>query len=143
MSDKVKKAQKAQMADGARGALGGNYWKARDILNKMNLCTDEVVRFEYLAEGANLTAALTIARDVPLHVHKYHDELIHIFNGSGKFRVGGTYCSIEPGGVIYIPQDTIHGGTPDEELRTLSIYTPRFDIRNPDRIFMDEKGDPV
>ena len=31
----------------------------------------------------------------------------------------------------------------DGEIKILSVYTPKFDIRKPDRIFVDENGKPI
>jgi mannose-6-phosphate isomerase-like protein (cupin superfamily) len=136
--------KKAQSQDGVRGAIGGFLWKADEIIKNETLPKDDMIKFVYLAEGTNLTTNIALGRDlVPLHVHKFHDELIHVIQGSGKLRIGESTYRFEPGCIMYIPQDTVHGGALDEEIKWLSVYTPRFDIRNPDRIFVDENGTPI
>lgn len=144
MSRLAAKVKKAQSQDGHKDVIGGNCWKAQEILRDVTLPSEDIVRFIYLAEGPNLTTDIAIARDyVPLHVHTVHDELIYVLEGTGKFRVGRAHHIFGPGSIIYIPENTVHGGSIDEEIKILSVYTPKFDIRNPDRIFVDENGKPI
>ena len=72
-----------------------------------------------------------------------HDELLYVLEGTGRMRIGESYYDFKPGIILYVPQDTIHGGVINGELRTVSVYTPKFDIRNPDRVFVDEQGNPL
>ena len=141
---KFAKVKKAQTSDGLEGAIGGNFWRVQDVLKNQRLPPDDIVKFIYLAEGPNLTTDIAFARDeVPLHLHRNHDELIHVLEGSGTFRVGKSFYKFGPQSIIYIPEDTVHGGKLDGEIKILSVYTPKFDIRKPDRIFVDENGKPI
>ena len=136
--------KKAQSHDGDKGAIGGNFWKVEDIIRNETLAQGDLIKFVYLVEGSNLTADIALGRDlIPFHVHRFHDELIHVIHGSGKLRVGNENHSFGPGCIVYVPQDTIHGGELYEEIKWLSVYTPRFDMRNPDRIFVDDNGNPL
>src|SRR5205807_732350 len=77
---------------------------------------NDIVKFIYLAEGPNLTTDIAFARDeVPLHLHRNHDELIHVLEGSGTFRVGKSSYKFGPQSIIYIPEDTVHGGRLDDQ----------------------------
>ena len=138
------KVKKAQSVGGGKGTLGGNFWNSQDIIRNARLPKEDIVKFVYLAEGPNLTTDIALARDeVPLHIHKKHDELIYVLEGSGRFRVGSASYDFGPQNIIYIPENTVHGGKLKGEIKILSVYTPRFDIRNPDRIFVDENGKTI
>ena len=140
LSAKVKQA--SELA--ANGSIGGNNSKVNEILESLTLPKDDIASFTYLVEGPNLTASLNLSRSfVPYHIHVHHDELLYVLRGKGDFRIGRDIFNFEPGNVLYVPMNTIHGAKIDSDLKPLSAYTPRFDIRNPDRVFVNEEGTPI
>lgn len=75
-----------------------------------------------------------------MHIHKFNDEMQYYLEGRGKFRIGQEWYSIEPGTVTYIPKGTVHGGPIYEPVTLLAAFTPQFDIKKPDRVFVDGGG---
>ena len=69
----------------------------------------------------------------PLHVHKYHDEIIvwiDIEEGQDH-QVGDTNYKVKNGDIIVVPRGTPHTGRIAGV--AFSIYAPPFDPDNPDR----------
>jgi len=72
---------------------------------------------------------------IPLHIHKYHDEIIQLLEGEGEVVIGDEKRNFKKGDVFFVPKGVPHA------LRfgcvILSIYAPAFDTDNPDRVFLE------
>jgi quercetin dioxygenase-like cupin family protein len=78
-----------------------------------------------------LTANVSILEESgnALHTQKGHDELVLILEGEVDFRVGEETRRVQPGDLVFIAKNTLHGPI----LRTggrfaaLSVFAPVFD----------------
>lgn len=104
---------------------------------------------EKATHGSNLEAGVSISflrqekecavnvvelkKGIPSHRHVSHDEIIQILEGEGKAVIDGEEKQLKPGDVLFCPRNISH--SLHFPVKLLSIYTPSFDPRNPDRIF--------
>ena len=124
MSDKLWSA--AEVIEKARGGEGG-----RDDKHNIN--------YTFLYHGDHCTLNAVQMADtkngIPLHIHKYHDEIIQLMEGEGEAVIGDEKHKLKKGDVFFVPKGTPHA------LRfgciILSIYAPAFDPENPDRVFLE------
>ncbi len=69
------------------------------------------------------------------HLHRVHDEIVVILEGSGTMTLGDSTYALAPGRTFLIPRGVVHAvestGAP---LRAMSIFVPPFDGK--DRIFV-------
>jgi quercetin dioxygenase-like cupin family protein len=65
----------------------------------------------FLCDGEFLTANLAIVQDAgnALHTQPRHDEVVVVLDGEVDFRVGDTIRRVQPGDLVFIPRDTLHG----------------------------------
>jgi quercetin dioxygenase-like cupin family protein len=80
-----------------------------------------------------------VRKDVRMHHHKSHTELLHVIEGSANFVLDGENRIIEAGDFIQIEPGQNHGVSSvisDAPLKVLSIQTPQFFGK--DRHFVDQ-----
>jgi mannose-6-phosphate isomerase-like protein (cupin superfamily) len=73
----------------------------------------------------------------PRHLHREHDELGHLVEGSGVIEIDGVEHPVSAGSTWAIPRGTPHGGRFDGEFTVLVWYTPGDDLTAPDRVVID------
>jgi mannose-6-phosphate isomerase-like protein (cupin superfamily) len=133
--------REAELVGASTGAIGGLFWDALKITKERPLPEESLARFNYLVQGIHCTISLNrVRKEIPLHIHKFNDEMQYYLEGKGKFRIGREWCSTAMGKITYIPKGTIHGGPIYEPVTLLAVFTPQFDIQKPDRVFVDENG---
>ncbi|PAJ73245.1 hypothetical protein CJF42_16800 [Pseudoalteromonas sp. NBT06-2] len=71
---------------------------------------------------------ISIADQVPLHIHKHHTEIIYILEGAGDMTVNDKLVKIKKGDYIRVPENTPHGVkvTSAKPLKVLSVQTPEY-----------------
>ena len=74
---------------------------------------------------------------VPTEMHREHDEIMHILEGEGEFRIGDRVVPVKPGDVIVAPAGTPHGAKTGG-LVLLSVFAPGQDMTNFDRVLVEE-----
>ena len=93
--------------------------------------TDHPIRRQFLCDGEFLTANLAIVQEAgnALHTQPHHDEVVVILEGEVDFRVGDTIGRVQPGDLVFIPRNTLHGPilAEGERLSALSVFAPHFD----------------
>ncbi len=89
------------------------------------------IKREFVFDGESLTANLSILEESgdALHTQKGHDELVLILEGKVDFRVGDETRQVEPGDLVLIPKNTLHGPILRDGGRfaALSVFAPFFD----------------
>jgi len=121
-----------------------NFWSGSEILEKARKAEDgrddkHNINYTFLHRGDHCTLNAVQMEDrihgIPLHIHKYHDEIIQVMEGEGEVVVGDEKKNLKKGDVFFVPKGTPHA------LRfgciILSIYAPAFDPSNPDRVFLE------
>ncbi len=106
----------------------------KDIVDKLDAdpsTKDDLVKRAYIADGEHMTANIVIFGDSgnAQHTQKEHDELLVIIDGSVRFRVGDEVRIVDPGDLVFIPRNTIHGPMLEagENFTVLSVFGPKFD----------------
>ena len=63
---------------------------------------------------------------VPPHFHKEHAEVFYVVEGQVEWTVGGETHVVGPGGLVYIPPDTVHSVkvVGNKDYRGVMIYNP-------------------
>ncbi len=93
------------------------------------------IKREFLCDGEFLTANLAVVEHAgnALHTQPHHDEFVVIVEGEVDFRVGDETRRVQPGDVVFIARNTIHGPvlTAGERLVALSVFAPHFDPNDP------------
>ena len=116
---------------------GAGIWNLEQAFQD-NPLGDEPIKWTYLVEGAHMTINVVQAPSANFpHIHNEHDETVYVLNGEGEFRLGDKIYPFKPGDVVFIPTDTLHTPICDGYFAALSIYSPHFDPRNPDREFVN------
>jgi len=71
---------------------------------------------------------ISIKEQVPLHIHKYHTEIIYILDGKGDMTINDKIIKIKKGDYIRVPENTKHGVkvTSSNPLKVLSVQTPEY-----------------
>jgi quercetin dioxygenase-like cupin family protein len=89
----------------------------------------------FVADGDFLSANVSILTDTEnaLHTQPNHDEIVLVLEGEVEFRVGEEVRRVEPGDLIFIPRNTVHGPILGEEkhFSALSVFAPFFDRERP------------
>jgi len=138
---KSPRIREAELLGAEKGAIGGFFWDVINVMKDRPLPEENLANFNYLIQGTYCTISINRVReDIPMHIHKFNDEMQYYLEGEGEFRVGENWCSIKPGRIIYIPKGTVHGGPIREPVTLIALFTPKFEISKPDRVFVDENG---
>ncbi len=74
------------------------------------------------------TYVIFIKKQVPLHQHKTHTEIVYILDGEGVMTLGKEQYPVSAGSYIHVPEGTPHSVqvTSNKPLKVLSIQTPEF-----------------
>ena len=119
-----------------------NIWTESEIMEKSRSGEREVpqgnMKYSILNLGEHCTLScshIAGANGFPLHLHQHHDEIIIILEGEGEVVVGDERRVIQEGGLYFVPKGTPH--TARMNCRVLSVYSPAFDMNNPDRVFLE------
>ena len=113
------------------------------LLASLDPLPADSIRIHPLGSGSFSTAVLIRlgphAR-VPGHVHREHDEVIHLLRGSARMRAGSRLIAMRPGSVVMVPRGLPHGAEAGPEgCAVVSIYAPVWDPKDRHR---DPRGDP-
>lgn len=79
-------------------------------VDSMSFCTEEIIP----------------GRKLRVHRHHYHDELIFIHKGMGRFTLGEEEVNVETGSVVFVPKGIWHAleNTGKENITMLFSYSP-------------------
>ena len=133
--------REAELVGASTGAIGGFFWDMLQVMKDRPLPEDSLARFNYFVQGNHCTISMNrVRKEIPLHIHKFNDEVQYYLEGRGRLRIGEEWCTTEPGRITYIPKGTVHGGPIHEPVTLLAVFTPQFDIKKPDRVFVDDNG---
>jgi mannose-6-phosphate isomerase-like protein (cupin superfamily) len=79
-------------------------------VESMTFCTEEIIQ----------------GRKLRVHRHHYHDELIFIHKGMGRFTLGEEEVNVETGSVVFVPKGVWHAleNTGKENITMLFSYSP-------------------
>jgi mannose-6-phosphate isomerase-like protein (cupin superfamily) len=124
--------------------MSDNCWSAVEVIKKAQIGEGghddkHNINYTFLHHGDHCTLnAVQMADEkhgIPLHIHRYHDEIIQLMEGEGEVVIGDVSHNMKKGDVFFVPKGTPHA------LRfgciILSIYAPAFDPANPDRVFFE------
>ena len=103
----------------------GGVWNLKELKAANPLAPDEAVKRTPLRWGGHST--------VPTEMHEEHDEIMHIMEGEGEFRIGDRVVQVKPGDVVIAPAGTPHGAK-SGGLVLLSVFGPGQDPANWDRV---------
>ena len=122
--------------------MAGNFWTRDEIIEEAR--SGEIKQAQYsqkwalLKQGEHCTlsaADVGAPRGYPLHMHQYHDEVIIILDGEGEVVVGDESRMLKKGDVFFIPKGIPH--TTRFANNCVGIYSPPFDMDNPDRVVVE------
>ncbi len=103
------------------------------------------IKRQFLYDGEFLTTNLAVVEHIgnALHTQPHHDEVVVIVDGEVDFRVGDETRRVQPGDVVFIPRNTIHGPvlTGGERLVALSVFAPHLDPNDPANLVWDRDTD--
>ena len=110
-----------------------HFFRVADALR--GLATDpatagDPIKRSFLFYGEHLSCNVNIlerSEDV-IHLQPDHDELVLVLEGKCGFKVGDETRRVEPGDLMFIPSNTVHGPIIDSgRVALLSIFAPFFD----------------
>ena len=111
--------------------LKANPLSATDKVQMINVVQDDTVTINIarFIEGA----------EVKPHLHKTHNEMVHVLKGSGQMFINGKWIDVKPGTFHFNPMNKVHAtkNTGKEPLVIYSIFTPS--MKETDRYFVDVK----
>ncbi len=61
--------------------------------------------------------------EVPEHLH-FHEQIMHVLEGTFEFTVGGNTHVHNPGDVVIIPSNTPHSGKALTACRLMDVFSP-------------------
>jgi len=84
---------------------------------------------EYFFRLSNALRGLaTETSEDVIHIQPDHDELVLVLEGKCGFKVGEETRRVEPGDLMFIPRNTVHGPIIDNgRVALLSVFAPFFD----------------
>lgn len=91
-----------------------------------------------LNTDSNVTSiVIWIRKEVKPHLHASHSEHVYILEGNGKMLLGEKIIEVNPGDLIFIPENTKHAlkVTSGMPMKVISIQAPEFDGK--DRVPVD------
>ena len=122
--------------------MASNFWSEEEFIERGRSGELEMtkygVKMSVIKAGVHCTlSSVQIAnpKGFPLHMHRYHDEVLKILEGEGEVVLGDESRKLKKGDVIFVPRGTPHALR--MSCRILSVYSPAFDTDNPDRIFLE------
>jgi quercetin dioxygenase-like cupin family protein len=68
------------------------------------------------------------------HIHRVHEEVVVILEGSGTMTLGDSAYALTPGSTFLVPRGVVHAVESGAPLRAMSIFVPPFDGQ--DRVFV-------
>ena len=83
-----------------------------------------------LYSDSNGTADIIwIRKEVKPHKHVSHSEYIYFLEGSGKMLIDDSVQVVNPGDIIFIPENTVHAlkVTSAIPIKVISIHAPQYD----------------
>ncbi len=100
-----------------------------DILKANPPSPTDKVQMILFAQDDTTTAyvvRLVEGAQVPGHLHKTHDEIVYVLQGSGQMYVNGKWSDVKAGAVHFNPMNKAHStkNTGKNELVLFSIFTP-------------------
>ena len=111
-------------------------WSLEQVIQD-NPLGDEPTKWTYLVEGAHSTInVLQVSSFNTPHIHHEHDETVYCLKGEAKIRLGDKTYPFKVGDMVFIPAGAVHTYISDSYLAVLSVYSPYFDPKNPDREFV-------
>jgi len=88
------------------------------------------IKRSFLFDGQHCSCNVNIletSEDV-IHIQPDHDELVLVLEGKCGFKVGEETRRVEPGDLMFIPRNTVHGPIIDNgRVALLSVFAPFFD----------------
>ncbi len=108
-------------------------WNVPDLIEKNPLGADAVKRIFLVEAPLTSVNVVQVKDEIEPHIHKEHDEIVYFLSAGGRFRLGREEIAIRAGDLFYIPAGLPHGGRVGEG-KLISIYSPYYDPKNPDRI---------
>lgn len=123
--------------------MSDNIWSRDEIIKKGRMGEGgrdvrHNINYTFLHHGDHCTlnsVQMAAENGIPLHTHKYHDEIIQIMEGEGEGFIEDLKHKLTKGDVFFVPKGTPHA-LPFPCI-ILSIYAPAFDPDNPDRVFLE------
>ena len=118
----------------------GGVWNLQELKATNPLAPGEAVKRTPLRSGGNSTVNLVQIQavgGVPTEMHAEHDEIMHILEGEGEFRIGDRVVRVKPGDVVIAPAGTPHGAK-SGGLVLLSVFGPGQDPKHWDRVQVEE-----
>ena len=98
----------------------------------------ENISRQQLNSDSNVTSlVIWIRKEIQPHLHATHSEHVYILEGSGKMLLGEKTFAVNPGDLIFIPENTRHAlrVTSAIPMKVISIQAPEFDEK--DRVPLD------
>ena len=85
------------------------------------------------------TYIIWIRKNVPMHFHKTHTEVVYVVEGSGTMMLNETEKEIKEGDYIFIPMGTKHSVEVKSNvpMKVISVQSPEFD--GSDRHFVTQE----
>ena len=96
------------------------------------------VLIKKLYSDKNASAFLIlIKKEVKLHKHLHHSEIINVLEGAGVMLLGDKKIEVKKGDIIFVPENTAHSVlvTSDIPLKVISNQAPEFDGK--DRVILE------
>lgn len=99
---------------------------------------DAPVRVAWLLHTPRSSTGAAVIRDLPRHIHREHDEIIHVLSGTAEFTLGDRTVPARAGEVVAVPAGVVHTVRPTSADCVLStVFAPEFDPDKPDRQFVE------
>lgn len=115
-----------------------HFWTVREVMEKNPLKEGEAAKWTPLINPLNASLMMIQGdKQVPMHYHASHDEVVMVVEGTGTFTVGSEQKKIGPHSILHIPKGIPHGGIFEGRFAAVIVYTPEFDLGKPDRVRVD------
>lgn len=123
--------------------MAETYWVASDIpararKGEAGRDPNNKIAYTFLRHGDHCTlnaVSLEGPMGVPSHIHREHDEIIQILEGEGEIVVEEERFMVKKGDVFFVGKGVPHAIK--FPCVILSVYSPAFDQKNPDREFVN------
>ncbi len=134
---------RAIAAEDGRVPVMASWGRLDSILAAHPLAEDDVLKVIPLGEGVHSSVVviqLAPGGAVSGHIHRDHDEFIHVTRGSCVMRVGKERIEMTAGSLVLVPSGVAHGARAHSEgCVVVSTYSPIWD---PGDRHPDATGDP-